>query len=109
MLGRKDFPILKTLEQLDGEVDKLIKTINRCMLDINFRREPIYLPEERFDEADYVKYKIALRRIPSLQILRILYIGRVIHASPEQWKNDVMELLRFNIATPDDSAKWKRQ
>jgi len=109
MVSRKDFPTSKTPEQLDGEVDKLIKTINRCMLDINFRREPIYLPEERLDEADYVKYKIASQRIPSLQILRNLYIGRVIHASPEQWKNDTMELLRFNVATLDDSTKWKRQ
>jgi hypothetical protein len=78
------------------------------MLDINFRREPIYLPEERLDETDYVKYKIASQRIPSLQTLRNLYIGRVMHASPEQWKNDVMELLRFNVATLDDLAKWKR-
>jgi hypothetical protein len=108
MISRKDFPTLQATEQLDGEVDKLLKTINRCMLDINFRREPIYLPEERLDEADYVKYKIASQRIPSLQTLRNLYIGRVMHASPEQWKNDVMELLRFNVATLDDLAKWKR-
>jgi hypothetical protein len=109
MVSRKDYPVFKTSEQLDGEVDKLIKTINRCMRDINFRREPVYLPDERLDEADYVKYKIALQRIPSLQLLRNLYIGRVIHASPEQWKNDVMELLKFNLATQDDTAKWKKQ
>jgi hypothetical protein len=109
MVSRRDFPTIKTPEQLDDEVDKLIKTINRGMLDINFRREPIYLPEERLDEADYVKYRIALQRIPSLQFLRNLYIGRVIHASPVQWKNDVTELLKFNITTLDDSIKWKKQ
>jgi len=109
MVSRRDYPTLKTPEQLDGEVDRLIKTINRCMLDINFRREPVYLLDERLDEADYVKYKIALQRIPSLQILRNLYIGRVVHASPEQWKNDVMELLKFNVTTLDDSTKWKKK
>jgi len=108
MVSRKDYPNFKIPEQLDIETDKLIKTINRCMLDINFRREPVYLPDEKLDEADYVKYKIALRKIPSLQLLRNLYIGRVIHASPEQWKNDVMELLKFNLTTQDDSAKWKK-
>jgi hypothetical protein len=79
------------------------------MLDINFRREPIYLPDERLDEAEYLKYKIALQRIPSLQLLRNLYIGRVIHSSPDQWKSSVMELLRFNLATQDDSIRWKKQ
>jgi hypothetical protein len=79
------------------------------MLDIDFRREPIYLSDERLDEADYVKYKIALQRIPSLQLLRRLYIGRVIHSSPEQWKSDAMDLLRFNMATQDDVVKWKKE
>lgn len=109
IVSRKDYPTFKTPEQFDSEVDRLIKTINRCMLDINFRREPVYLPDERLNEVDYVKYKIALQRIPSLQLLRNLFIGRVMHASPEQWKKDVMELLKFNVATQDDSTKWKKQ
>jgi hypothetical protein len=109
LVSRLGFPTLKIPDQLDAEVDKLLKTINRCMLNINFRREPIYIPEEKLDEPDYVKYRIALQKIPSLQLLRNLYIGRVVHASQEQWKNDVMELLKFNATTQDDSSKWKKQ
>lgn len=109
IVSRQDYPAFKTVEALDAETDKLLKRINRCMLDINFRREPIYLSDERLEEADYVKYKIALQRIPSLQLLRRLYIGRVIHSSPEQWKNDAMELLRFNLATQDDAVRWKKE
>jgi hypothetical protein len=78
------------------------------MLDINFRREPIYLPTDRLEETEYVKYKIALQRMPSLQLIRNLFIGRIIHSSPEQWKNDVMGLLKFNVSTQDDTLKWKR-
>lgn len=107
--SRKDYPNYRSLEELDKETDKFIKKINRCMLDINFRREPIYLPDERLDEPTYFKYKIAIQRIPSLKLLRNLYIGRVIHASPDQWKNDVIDLLRFNVMTQDDSTKWKKQ
>jgi len=109
IVNRKDYPNLRNPEELDKETDKLIERINRCMLDINFRREPIYLLDERLEESDYVKYKTALQKIPSLQLLRNLYIGRVIHSSSEQWKSDVMELLRFNLATQDDSIKWKKQ
>ena len=109
IVNRQDYPKLKILEELDTETDKLLKRINRCMLDINFRREPIYLPDERLEEADYVKYKIASQRIPSLQLLRRLYIGRIVHSSHEQWKNDTMELLKFNVAMQDDAIKWKKE
>lgn len=109
IVNRKDFPNYRTAEELDTQTDEVIRKMNRCMLDINFRREPIYLPTERLEEAEYVKYKIALQRIPSLQLIRSLFIGRIIHSSPEQWKSDVMELLKFNLTAQDDTVKWKKQ
>jgi len=109
IVSRRDYPNYISLEELDKEVDKFIRKINRCMLDINFRREPIYLPDERLDESAYFRYKIAIQRIPSLKLLRSLYIGRVIHTTSERWKSDVMDLLRFNLLTQDDSARWKKQ
>jgi hypothetical protein len=48
------------------------------------------------------------RKFEGLQTLRGLYFGRVIHSSPDQWKNDVMELLRFNVVTKDEKAKWSK-
>ena len=109
IVSRSDYPNFSSLEKLDEEADRFIKMINRCMIDINFRREPIYLPDERLEEPTYFKYKIATQRIPSLRLLRSLYIGRVIHTSPEQWKKDVMDLLKFNVKTQDDSVKWTKQ
>jgi hypothetical protein len=78
------------------------------MIEINFRREPVYLPEERFDEPQYSKYKLAVEKIPSLRTLRTLFIGRVIHSSSEQWKEDVLNLLRYNVVTQDDHARWNK-
>jgi len=104
--GRKVYPAFKSKEELDKQVDALIKTINRCMLAINFRREPIYLAEEKLEESQYKKYRFAVRSIPALQTLRQLFIGRVIHSSPEQWKKDVEDLIKFNTSAQDDSAKW---
>jgi len=108
IVSRKDYPKFKKLEDLNKEVDKFITAINRCMLAINFRREPIYLPDEKLEESRYQRYKFAIQKIPSLQTLRGLFIGRVIHASPEQWKQDVMDLLKFNVGTRDDNAKWQK-
>ena len=78
------------------------------MYDINFRHEPIYLPDEKLDEPDYFKYKVALKRIPSLRLLRNLFIGRVIHSSQQQWEGDVMDLLRFNVNAQMDNEKWTK-
>ena len=108
LVSRKDYPKFKKLEDLHKEADKFIQTINRCMLAINFRREPIYLSDERLEEPQYLKYKFAVQKLLSLQTLRKLFIGRVIHATPEQWKRDVMDLLEFNVSTENDSLKWQR-
>ncbi len=108
IVSRKDYPNFSDIEELHGQADEFIKKINRCMLAINFRREPIYLPDERLGEPRYQKYKFAIQKIPELRELRRLFIGRVIHSSPEQWKKDVMDLLTFNVSTRDDDAKWRR-
>lgn len=108
IVSRKDYPEFKEIEGLHKEVDNLIRRINRCMVDINFRREPIYLPDERLGEPQYLKYKFAVQRLPGLQTLRHLFIGRVIHVSPEQWKQDVMSLLKFNVSAQDDTIRWTK-
>lgn len=108
IVSRKDYPELKDIEELHREVDVFIKRINRCLLAINFRREPIYLPEEKIEDPQYQKYRYAIQKIPALSQLRQLFIGRVIHSSPEQWRDDVMSLLKFNTSAKDDDEKWKK-
>jgi hypothetical protein len=108
-VGRKDYPNLKSMDDLNGACDAMIKVINRAMIEINFRREPIYLDEDRLLEPKYQRYLFAVQRLKALRTLRDLFIGRVFHQSPEQWKADVMDLLRFNASTMDDAAKWQKK
>jgi len=108
IVPRKEYQNFKDIKDLNKKVDVFIKRINRCMLDINFRREPIYLPDEKLEEPQYQKYKLAIQRIPSLQDLRQLFIGRVIHSSYEQWKEDVINLLTFNVKAQEDDIKWSK-
>jgi hypothetical protein len=78
------------------------------MIEINFRREPIYLEDGKLNEPPYQKYLFAAKRLPSLQTLRSLFIGRVIHSTPEQWQADVLALLKFNVVAEDDGVKWSK-
>jgi len=108
IVSRKVYPNFKEIEDIHSEIDNFIKRINRCMLAINFRREPIYLPDDKLEEPRYQKYKFAVANIPELKELRQLFIGRVIHSSYEQWKEDTENLLKFNVSTNNDGLKWKK-
>jgi hypothetical protein len=104
---RRDY-VLATEEEMSIELGNFVKNVNRCMIDINFRREPIYLSEDELDSLQYVQYRFAVAKMPSLRMLRSLFIGRVIHSSLDQWKSDVASLLEFNNKSKDDSEKWKK-
>ena len=88
---------LKNQEDLQAVVDKSLKQINRDLITVNFRREPIYLTDEQLVSTTYVAYRRAVSKVPALQELRRLFIGKVIHNSPEQWKEAVTQLLKSNF------------
>jgi len=106
-MGRKEYAQAKD-EDLTIEIENFTKNINRAMIDVNFRREPIFLSEEQLDSTKYVQYRFAIARMPSLRMLRSLFIGRVIHSSLEQWKSNVASLLAFNTKSLEDKEKWKK-
>ena len=93
MAAPADYAALRSPEQLDTAADRAITRINRCLQAINFRREPVYLSEEQMWEPRYAKYQFAVQRIPELRELRGLFMGRVVHSSPEQWRQDIRALL----------------
>jgi hypothetical protein len=106
-IGRKEYPQTKD-EDLTKELDSSIKNINRSMIEINFRREPIYLTENQLESTEYAQYRFAIAKIPSLKTLRDLFVGRVIHGSQERWKANVTSLLAFNTKSIDDEEKWSK-
>jgi len=104
---RKEYAQTKD-EDLTEELNIFIKNINRSMIEINFRREPIYLTENQLQSTQYTQYRFAIAKIPSLKTLRDQFVGRVIHTSQEQWKTDVTSLLAFNNKSIDDNEKWSK-
>jgi hypothetical protein len=107
IMGRKEYAPTKD-EDLIMALENFIKNINRAMIEVNFRREPIFLSEKQLDSTKYVQYRFAIARMPLLRMLRSLFIGRVIHSSPEQWKSNVDSLLAFNTKSLDDTEKWTK-
>ena len=105
--GREEYSQTKD-DDLTKDLDSFIKNINRSMIEINFRREPIYLTENQLDSTEYIQYRFAIAKIASLKTLREQFVGRIIHASQKQWKTDVTNLLAFNAKSLDDKEKWSK-
>jgi hypothetical protein len=109
LTARKEFATLASnMKGLDLRTDDMISRINDMMAEVNFRREPIFLSEEKLTmEPKYARYRHAVKKIPSLNEFRKLFIGRVIHSSFDQWKSDVTQLLEFNMKA-DDDERWQK-
>jgi len=68
-------------------IDAAIRQLNRAIVLLNFRREPIYLPAESLEiQPRFRRYAIACRKLPELVRLRSSFLGRALHTTPEAWR-----------------------
>jgi hypothetical protein len=82
-----------------GQEAEAVEKVAQGLIDINLRREPIYLKEEALYRPEYSAYRHAVNALPSLQDLRQRFIGRVMHADEKQWAEDVGQLLSFSTSS----------
>lgn len=108
IMSRADYLNPENLLKAEPEIDKLIKKINKAMISINFRREPVYIDENALYDPKNIKYRFAISKIAELRELREMFIGRVIHLNFDYWKNKIQELLKFNVDTVDEKAKFNK-
>ena len=94
--GRATY-FFRTPEPLDDSIARL----NRGLALVNFRREPVYLPDASLDrDARYHRYAIGKRKLPDLAQLRAAFLGRALHTSLEAWEQQVA-----NFCGPRDSQR----
>jgi hypothetical protein len=68
-------------------VEAAIRQLNRAIVLLNFRREPIYLPDDSLQiQPRFHRYAIACRKLPELVRLRSSFLGRALHTSPPAWQ-----------------------
>lgn len=71
-----------------------VAELNRGLVALNFRREPVYLPSERLAmDVRYRHYAIALRKVPVLTRVRDRFRGRAIHTTLRSWQTKVDALV----------------
>lgn len=75
-------------------VEAAIRQLNRAIVLLNFRREPIYLPDDSLLlQPRFRRYAIACRKLPELVRLRSSFLGRAIHTSPDAWQKQFASYL----------------
>ncbi len=60
-------------------VREQIRIISKALVALTFKREPIYLPQERIESPAYARYRLALRLSVPLATARASFLGRAIH------------------------------
>jgi len=71
-------------------VEEAIAHLTRGLALVNFRREPVYLPDDSLEQQQrFRKYAIGCRKLPELRALRAAFRGRAIHTSLEAWTAQV--------------------
>lgn len=75
-------------------LDAAVAEINRGLVSLNFRREPVYLDDRKLEsELRYRHYAIAQRKVPELSRVRRAFVGRAIHTSTDSWTKQFDALL----------------
>jgi hypothetical protein len=77
---------------LAGAVTAAIARLNRALLTLNFRREPIYLTDDQIATGRWARYRAAVRKLDYLQWARSAFIGRAIHNAT--WEQQLLDLAK---------------
>jgi len=70
----------------------LASVASHTLLSLDFKKEPLYLPEPELLRAREGLYRAALRRLPGLRELRSRLLGRALHTTPAAWQEQLARL-----------------
>lgn len=107
VMSRKEFPSA-TPEIFLSKAEETMNALNEGMITTGFRREPIYLSEDRLSTPAYSKYLYAAKNLDVLRLLRERFYARIIHTTYENWLKDITEAMAFNTKILQDEVRWSK-
>jgi len=95
LLDAAEAPALQDVGGAPSAVKRGVDRITRVLGLLNFRRRPIYLPDDELQgNASFHRYAIASRRIAELRWVRGAFLGRALHSSFDAWRAQVEAILQ---------------
>ncbi len=83
-----------------------VEMISDALIDARYLREPIAMPDEQLATPEGIRYRLALRALPSLAAARAAFVGRLVHRDAESWGAALDDLIVWHAACRDDDARW---
>ncbi len=80
--------------------------ISNALLDARFLREPIAMPDDQLGTPRGIRWRLALRAIPSLALARAQFVGRLVHRDEARWEAALDDLITWHGACRDERAAW---
>lgn len=87
-------------------LEAAVRDISEALIDGRFLREPMALPEARLAEAPYLRYRLALRALPSLAAARARFVARLVHRDATSWAAALDDLIAWHGTARDEAAEW---
>ncbi len=90
-----------------GEVLAAVRDVSEALVDARFLREPLAIPEAQLaSQPQYLRYRLALRALPSLARARQRFVARLVHGDPASWSAALDDLIRWHGTERDEAAEW---
>jgi len=77
------------LFRVGTDADRDVRAINRALRYLQFRREPVYAPEEELESGRLSRFRLAVRRHAPLRLARAAFLGRALHTTASAWRKAV--------------------
>jgi hypothetical protein len=83
-----------------------VAMVSAALIDARFLREPIAMPDEQLAAPEGIRYRLALRALPSLAIARKAFVARLVHRDEASWGAALDALVAWHDACRDEDARW---
>ncbi len=83
-----------------------VARISAALVDARFLREPIALPDDQLATPEGIRYRLALRAIPSLAAARRDFVARIVHRTEESWAAALDDLIAWHGSCRDEAMAW---
>jgi len=80
--------------------------VSEALVDSRFLREPMALPDDVLGQPQYLRYRLALRALPTLASARARFVARLVHRDTASWGAALDDLIAWHGASRDDTAIW---
>ena len=83
-----------------------VRDVSEALVDARFLREPMAIPDDVLRQPAYLRYRLALRVLPSLATARARFVARIVHRDEASWNVALDDLIAWHTAARDDAAAW---